>query len=109
MLTEGRANRKPSIQNHPPELDLFCNWCGEPRLDEYPSVRFCSRECEKRGEADTQEGKKDNNNWFIAIFILIILPAAFTYGGAWVGVPVFIIGVIVLGWSDRHKGPFPTK
>lgn len=55
------------------------------------------------------EKKKTDGDWLPLIFIFIGLPVAFTYGGVWVGIPVLIIGVIALGWSKRHGGPFPTN
>lgn len=53
--------------------------------------------------------KKSGDDWPPVIFLLVVLPIAFTFGGAWAGIPVLIIGVVVLGWSKRHKGPFPTN
>jgi hypothetical protein len=53
--------------------------------------------------------KKSGDDWLPIIFLLVVLPIAFTYGGAWVGIPVLIIGVVALGWSKRHEGPFPTN
>lgn len=40
---------------------------------------------------------------------ILVLPLAFTYGGIWVGLIVLVIGVVALGWSKRHEGPFPTN
>lgn len=48
-------------------------------------------------------------DWLVLFFIFIALPAAFTLGGIWVGFMVLVIGVIALGWSKRHNGPFPTN
>lgn len=53
--------------------------------------------------------KKSGDDWLPVIFLLVVLPIVFTYGGVWVGIPVLIIGVVALGWSKRHEGPFPTN
>jgi predicted membrane protein len=53
--------------------------------------------------------KKVKDDWPAIIFLLIVLPFAFTLGGVWVGIVVLILGVVALGWSKRHKGPFPTN
>ncbi len=46
--------------------------------------------------------------WPVITF-LVVVSAAFTYGEIWMGIVVTIIGVVVLGWSKRHEGPFPTN
>jgi len=56
----------------------------------------------------SDEEKKSNNDWPAIIFIIIALPVSFTFGGVWVGIPVLVIGIVALGWSKRHKGPFPS-
>lgn len=48
-------------------------------------------------------------DWPVMLFIFVALPAAFTLGGVWFGIGVLIFGVVVLGWSKRHDGPFPTN
>ncbi len=55
--------------------------------------------------------KKDNSksDWPALLLIFVGLPVAFTYGGLWVGLLVLVIGVVTLGWSKRHEGPFPTN
>ena len=53
--------------------------------------------------------KKSSEDWPAIIFILVALSIAFAYGGVWVGVIVLVIGVVALGWSKRHEGPFPTN
>jgi hypothetical protein len=53
--------------------------------------------------------KKSRNDWLPIIFFLAVLPIAFTFGGAWAGIPVLIIGIVALGWSKRHEGPFSTN
>ena len=57
----------------------------------------------------SEHEKKSGEDWPVILFVLILLPLAFTFGGAWVGIPTLIIGVIALGWSKRHDGPFPTN
>jgi hypothetical protein len=51
---------------------------------------------------------KKAGDWLVILFILIV-SAAFFYGGLWIGIIVSVIGVIALGWSKRHEGPFPTN
>lgn len=41
------------------------------------------------------------------ILVIIIVGYAF-YFSVWVGVIALVIGLVVLGWSRRHDGPFPT-
>jgi hypothetical protein len=53
-------------------------------------------------------GDNKKEDWPVLILLFIGLPLAFTYGGLWVGLSVLFVGVIALGWSKRHKGPFPT-
>lgn len=55
------------------------------------------------------EVKKSKSDWPALILLFIGIPIAFTYGGVWVGLIVSVIGVVVLGWNNRHKGPFPTN
>ena len=54
---------------------------------------------------------KDNekSDWPALILLLVALPFAFTFGGIWVGLFVLVVGVVALGWSKRHEGPFPTN
>ena len=52
---------------------------------------------------------KEISDWPALLFLLIVLPFAFTFGGVWVGVSFLFVGVIALGWRKRHKGPFPTN
>jgi len=40
---------------------------------------------------------------------LIIILYVFTYAGLWWGLVSLVIGVVALGWKDRHKGPFNTN
>ena len=56
--------------------------------------------------SDEQNKKAD---WPVILFLVVGVPVSFTYGGIWVGLIVLVIGVIALGWSKRHKGPFPTN
>lgn len=53
--------------------------------------------------------KDQKTDWPVMLFISVALPAAFTLGGVWVGICVLIFGVVALGWSKRHDGPFPTN
>lgn len=57
----------------------------------------------------SDEEKKSSEDWPPIIFVLLVLPITFTYGGMWVGIAALIIGVVALGWSNRHEGPFPTN
>ena len=60
---------------------------------------------EQRAGANTE---KEKSNRAVLIF-LFVLSLAFTFGGVWVGLPTLIVGVVALGWSRRHEGPFPTN
>lgn len=42
------------------------------------------------------------------ILVTILVGYAF-YAGVWIGVAALVVGVVVLGWSRRHEGPFPTN
>lgn len=53
--------------------------------------------------------KKSSGNWPAFIFFFVALPLAFTFGGLWVGILIFLVGVVALGWSRRYEGPFPTN
>ena len=53
--------------------------------------------------------EKKSDDWPPIIFVLIVLPIAYTYLGFWFTLPILIIGLAVLGWSKRHDGPFPTN
>lgn len=55
------------------------------------------------------ENQKSKSDWPALIFLLVGLPLAFTYGGIWIGLLVLVVGVVALGWSKRHEGPFPTN
>lgn len=55
------------------------------------------------------EEEKKGGDWLPIIFLLVILPVAFTFGGVLFGMPVLVIGVVALGWSKRHEGPLPTN
>ena len=55
-----------------------------------------------------ENNEKEQPVWPVLIFLAIVGYAP--YIGGWkLALAVFIIGVIILGWKDRHKGPFPTK
>jgi|SaaInl7_150m_RNA_FD_contig_21_717309_length_280_multi_9_in_0_out_0_1 hypothetical protein len=53
--------------------------------------------------------QKSGEDWQPIIFLLVVLPIAFTFGGVWLGIPILVIGFVVLGWRKRHNGPFPTN
>ena len=53
--------------------------------------------------------EKEKSDWPALIFLLVVLPLAFAFGGVWVGLFVLVVGVVALGWSKRHEGPFPTN
>jgi hypothetical protein len=53
--------------------------------------------------------EKKGFDWIAVIFIFIVLPVAFTVGGAWVGIATLVIGIVALGWKKRHEGTFPTN
>lgn len=55
------------------------------------------------------EDKKKNSDWPAILFLVVGLPIAFIYGGIWVGLVMLVVGAVALGWSNRHKGPFPTN
>ncbi len=55
------------------------------------------------------EKNSSKSDWPALLLIFVGLPVAFTYGGLWVGLLVLVIGVVALGWSKRHEGPFPTN
>jgi amino acid permease len=57
-------------------------------------------------ENTMSENKKEKSGWPAIILLFIGLPVAFTYGGLWIGLLVLFIGVVTLGWSKRHEGPF---
>lgn len=52
---------------------------------------------------------RKKTDWPAILFLLVGLPLAFTYGGVWIGLFILVIGVVALGWSKRHEGPFPTN
>jgi len=53
--------------------------------------------------------EEKKSDWPAIFLALVALPVAFTFGGVWVGLVVLLIGVVALGWSKRHEGPFPTN
>jgi hypothetical protein len=53
--------------------------------------------------------KKDQPKTLPVIILLIALPFAFSIGGIWIGLITLVGGVVALGWSKRHEGPFDTK
>ena len=54
------------------------------------------------------DDKNSDITWWMVILVLIGIPAAFTYGGMWIGLLVLVVVIISFGWSKRHDGPFPT-
>ena len=57
----------------------------------------------------SNETQKSSGDWPTVIFLFVVLPVAFTWGGMWAGIIVLVVGVVALGWSRRHQGPFPTR
>lgn len=55
------------------------------------------------------DSKEEKSDWTAILLLLIGIPIAFTFGGVWVGVLALVVGVVALGWSKRHDGPFPTN
>jgi len=55
------------------------------------------------------ESKEEKSDWPAILLLLVGIPIAFTFGGVWVGLFVLVVGVVALGWSKRHDGPFPTN
>ncbi len=55
------------------------------------------------------DNEKEKSDWPPILFALVALPIAFTFGGVWIGLGGLVIGVVALGWSKRHDGPFPTN
>ena len=51
---------------------------------------------------------REINSWVTAIFIALVI-YAFMIGGIWIGVVSIVLGASIIGWKDRHKGPFRTK
>ena len=47
--------------------------------------------------------------WLAILFLFVVVPLAFTYGGWPAGLIVLVVGIIALGWRQRHDGPFPTN
>lgn len=47
-------------------------------------------------------------DWGVIIFIVVVA-LAFAYGGVWIGIIAIVLGIVALGWSKRHKGPFPIN
>jgi len=39
-------------------------------------------------------------------FLFIVFPLSFYFGGFWVGLIVFFVVAVFLGWGKRHDGPF---
>lgn len=55
------------------------------------------------------DSKEEKSDWTAILLLLIGIPIAFTFGGVWFGLFVLVVGVVALGWSKRHDGPFPTN
>ena len=52
--------------------------------------------------------KEDKTEWPV-IFYIVAVFAGFAIGGPVLGIVVLIVGIVMLGWSKRHEGPFPTN
>ena len=55
-------------------------------------------------EKPDDEGKFD----WQALAGLVVVGYVFTFWGPWWGIPALIVCFVLLGWSKRHDGPFPT-
>ena len=53
--------------------------------------------------------QNERPDWPVVVFLVVALPLSSIWGGFWIGLGVFIVGIVVLGWSKRHSGPFPTN
>ena len=55
------------------------------------------------------DSKEEKSDWTAILLLLVGIPIAFTFGGVWVGLLALVVGVVALGWSKRHDGPFPAN
>jgi hypothetical protein len=49
--------------------------------------------------------EKQLNSWVVVLFFTLVI-FAFAIGGIWIGILSIVIGTALVGWKDRHKGPF---
>ncbi|MDP2838225.1 MAG: hypothetical protein Q8O53_03040, partial [Candidatus Moranbacteria bacterium] len=63
------------------------------------SLNFIDKIMQKESE------KRQLNSWIIALFFALVI-FAFAIGGIWIGILSIVIGTTLVGWKDRHKGPF---
>ncbi|MGF1727040.1 hypothetical protein [Photobacterium nomapromontoriensis] len=52
--------------------------------------------------------KKDDSLSIPMLIILIGTPIAFFSFNWKIAIAVFLVGIVSLGWKNRHDGPFPT-
>ncbi|WP_062266942.1 hypothetical protein [Endozoicomonas arenosclerae] len=60
------------------------------------------------GMKKEREEAKSKSDWLILIFLFLVVPYSFMYGGLWVGLLVLFSGIVITGWKKRHEGPLPT-
>lgn len=53
--------------------------------------------------------EKDKDESGPLVIFMIVVAAVFYFLGIWAGIISIVIGFVVLGWSKRHQGPFPTN
>lgn len=52
--------------------------------------------------------KENKFDWVVTLFIVIVFISFYVFG-FWGGLITIIIGLPILGWKSRNKGPFPTN
>lgn len=55
------------------------------------------------------EKRDSSTDWPAIILLLVGAPLAFTFFGPLGGLLGLVIGVVLLGWNKRNKGPLPTR
>lgn len=52
--------------------------------------------------------KEEKSDWAVVLIIALVI-LTFIFAGIWWSIAAFLIVSVLLGWKDRHKGPFPTN